>query len=107
MLPGTGRDQGEGRRHGARLLDGVYPGIRRLRLESVRAELRPDGRRRLRRLHYMKCLLQIAQQVADVLHSTAQTDQAFSDSKLEAAVWRDAGMGHRRGVADQALDAAE
>jgi hypothetical protein len=52
-------------------------------------------------------VLQICQQITDVFHAAAQPDEAFRDPELGAVVERNAGVSHRRGMADETLDAAE
>src|SRR5436190_13301117 len=64
-------------------------------------------RRRRIRLDYVKRVLQVAQQIAHVLHSAAQADEALADAELLPMLEGDARVRHRGGMADQALDAAE
>ena len=50
---------------------------------------------------------QVVPQVALVLDSHAQTDETVVHAAGDADLGRNAGMGHRRGVADERLDAAQ
>ena len=54
-----------------------------------------------------ECDLQVIDQIADVLDSDRQPDERFGDAESLPLFLRHRGMGHKRGMIDEAFHAAQ